>query len=138
MPLSRQEVESPMLYDWLFEDELGIKIDIGRFIVPAYDGETIGAKMGEAIINDGRRVVYRTQTFRLVDSREIKFHGMPYNYVQELKNRVGVIFQIRDCFGDFIWAVLTSMEKTAIHGGAWAKVSQLYSVTLSFTQINPT
>ena len=27
MPLSRQEVESPMLYDWVFEDEIGITLE---------------------------------------------------------------------------------------------------------------
>ena len=94
--------------------------------------------MGEADLNDGRRVVYRTETFRLVDSKEIKFHGMPYNYVMELKNRVGLVFRIQDCFGDFIWAVLSSMDKTPIHGGVWAKTAQLYNITLQFKQVNPT
>jgi len=138
MPISRQEVESPMLYDWVFEDELGIRIDIGRFIVPTYDEETIGEKAGESILNDGRRVTYRTQTFRLVDAREIKFYGIPYNYVMELKNRVSSIFKIRDCFGDYLWAKLSSMEKTPIHGAAWSKTEQLYSIALSFVQVNPT
>lgn len=137
MPVSRQEVESPMLYPWLFEDELGITLDIGRFIIPTYDGETIGASMGESIINDGRRVVARTATFRLIDSKEIRFYGIPYNYVKELMNRVGVRFKIRDCFGDFGWFVLRSMDKTPIHGGAWARTEQLYSITLQFAQINP-
>jgi len=138
MPISRQEIESPMLNDWVFIDELGITLDIGRFIVPTYDSESIGEKAGESILNDGRRVAYRTQTFRLVDSREIRFYGMPYNYVMELKNRVGSIFRIQDCFGDYLWAKLSSMEKTPLHGMAWARTEQLYSITLSFAQVNPT
>ena len=137
MALPRQEIESPMLMDWEFEDELGIVMAIGRFVVPNYNLESVGSRKADFIVNDGRKGTARTITLQQVDSKEIRFQNMPYNYVMELKYRVGVRFRIRDCYGDYLWTVLDSMEIEPIAGYMWARTEQLYNITAMFSQVSP-
>jgi len=136
MPIARQEVESPFLYDWEFEDELGITIDCGRFIVPDSDPHTISAKMAEFDLNDGRTGVARTERFR-GEERTIHFTGVPFNIVKEFELRVGVRFRIRNCFGELMWCALRTCETEAIHGRAITRTEQLYLMTLTFVKISP-
>lgn len=138
MPVARQEIESPMLEDWEFTDELGIVLAIGRFIVPNVYSESVGSKMGVYQINDGRTVVGRTSTLSSVDAMPLKFIGIPYNHTMELKRRCGVIFKIRNYLGDYIWAVLESVEVSPMYGSAWTRTEQLYDITCNFMQVNPT
>jgi hypothetical protein len=137
MAHSRSEIESPMLEDWEFEDELGIILDVGRFIVPNnYEEDTV-ARMSEHIINDGRRVVCRTASFREIDDLPITFAYIPYNYVAEFKNRVGVRFRVKDHLGDHHWLVLRSARATPIPGHATVRNEQKYNLVLTFAQVNP-
>ena len=126
-----------MLYDWEFEDELGIALEIGRFIIPSVYSESVGARMATYRINDGRNVHGRVASLNSVDAMPLKFTGIPYNYVSELKRRVGVIFKIRNFLGDYIWAVLESMEISPMYGAAWSRTEQLYEITCNFVQSNP-
>src|SRR4030042_3211511 len=106
MPVTRQEITSPLLKDWIFEDELGIQIACGRFITPDREARTVIARMAKFILNDGRSGVARTSAFRTEDPYEIHMSGVPYNIAEEFHNRVGVRFRIRNYLGDWLWAVL--------------------------------
>lgn len=137
MALLSSEVESPFLEDWEFEDELGIVLDIGRFIVPNVYEEEVGARMSESIINDGRRVACRTETFYGADSIPITFARIPYNYAMELRNRVGARFRIKNHLGDHIWAVLRRVRLAPLHMHVTVRNEQRYNAELEFTQVSP-
>lgn len=138
MPIPRGEVESPALDDWIFEDELGIEISCGAFIVPSSDTRSIVSRMAKFTINDGRSGVARTERFRSEDPRTIQMMGVPYNIAMEFMNRIGVRFRIQDHTGGFLWAVLDQLEMQVIPGGQiWFKTEQFYNLTLTFSRVSP-
>jgi len=137
MAFTSSEIWSPFLEDWEFIDELGIVLDIGRFMVPNQYEEEVGARMSESIINDGRRIVCRTSTFYGADAIPIAFAYLPYNYVMELRNRVGARFRIKNYLGDHIWAVLRTMRLVPLHMHITLRSEQRYNVELEFAQVNP-
>ena len=137
MPISRTEIESPMLYDWVFIDEKNIELDLGRFIVPNIDEQTIVARMARHVLNDGRAGVIRTESYYGVEPRELTFQAVPYNLMCEIKYRVGVRFRMQDHVGDYLWAVLESVRVTPERGYAWSRTEMLYTVSATFSQTSP-
>jgi len=126
-----------MLSDWTFEDELGITINCGRFIVPSSDMRHIVHRMAKFGLNDGRAGVARNQAFSGEDPREILMHGVPFNIAMEFMNRIGVRFRIQDCWNNYLWAVLEDLQLEPIPAMAWAKTEQLFNLTMIFSRVNP-
>lgn len=137
MAFAGSEKWSPFLEHWEFEDEVGIVLDVGRFVVPNTIDEDVGSRMSETIVNDGRRAVCRTETFYGVDSLVIKFAFIPYNKMIEFRNRVGVRFKIKNYLGEYLWAVLRSASPKPLHMHITLRSEQRYNLTLEFAQVSP-
>lgn len=138
MAFPTSEKWSPFIEWWEFEDEVGIFLDIGRFITPNQSTEDVGARISDAIINDGRRMVCRTETFYGVDNLTLTFAYMPYNYAMELRNRTGARLRIKNYLGDHLWVILRAVHLEPLHMHITLRSEQRYNVVAEFAQVNPT
>jgi hypothetical protein len=125
----------PGMFDWWFEDEWGITIDLPRGVTVHSTLPTTGARMGKFRLNDGRDGVDRTQNTRSLDTTPITM-VCPYDTMLEFENRVGARFKVRDCWGRFKWLALETMECEYIYGESSFPSQQECRITMTFSQCN--